>query len=311
MEIKQIQIIYAPGTWGNTLRWMLDRFSQDSQLKHMDSPWDDDNRSHHYVENQHLYSEKFIRAHPEGCEFSEPVDTAEKVVINFKHRDIVFAERCGFLRNPGYEDNNKRYSKIIQQADPSFIKESFGEVYNSRNVAKEIYKIQFHDINEQVVWKSMLDHINDKTHHQFDMYALTDTERLVVELESISNRFDLNLNIEKNVVKNVTDRIKESHVFKTKDRVFDILDAIVSKDNVDCANLDIVEQAFIETEFEKTHDSVLFPYGCNWFRDTKEINEFLDTFPKYLRHMNPRLPWYNNIKNPFYLTGRIDKSDNR
>ena len=35
--------------------------------------------------------------------------------------------------------------------------------------------------------------------------------------------------------------------------------------------------------------------------------DFLSTYPKYLRHMNPRLPWYNNLKNPFYLTGKIDK----
>lgn len=287
---------------------MLDRFSEDTQLSHMQSPWDKDNRAHYHTDNEHLYKKKFIRAHPAGCTFSAPVDTAEKVVMSFKHQDIVFAERCGFYRNPGWEDDDKRCREIIKQADPLFVQESFGKVYNSRSVAKEIYKIQFHDINKQLVWKSILDYINNKTHHQFDMYSLTDTDKLVAELENISNRFDLHLNIEKNVVKNVVDNIKKSYVFETKDRVFDILDAIVAKDNINCADLDIVEQAFIETELEKIHDSVLLPYGCNWFHNTKQINEFLDTFPKYLKHMNPRLPWYNNIKNPFYLTGQIDKS---
>jgi len=304
---RQIQIIYASGTWGNTLRWMLDRFSNDSQLKHITSPWDGADRSHHYDENEHLYLKKFTRAHPAGCKITKPVDTAEKIVINFKHRDIVFAERCGFIRNPGCEDDNKRYTKVIEQASPLFVKESFGEVANARSVAKELYKIQFHNINEQVVWKSMIDYINDKTHHQFDIYSLTDTDRLIAELNAISDRFDLKLNVEKNVVKNVTDKIKESHVFKTKDRVFDVLDAVIYRDSVDCADLDIVEQAFIETELEKTHDSVLFPYGANWFNNTTQIREFLDTYPTYLKHMNPRLPWYNNIKNPFYLTGKIDE----
>ena len=93
----------------------------------------------------------------------------------------------------------------------------------------------------------------------------------------------------------------------TKDRVFNVLDAVISSDSVDCADLDIVEQAFIETELEKIHDSVLFPYGTNWFNNTIQIREFLDTYPSYLKHMNPRLPWYNNIKNPFYLTGKIDE----
>ena len=32
MEIgKKLQVIYFPGTWGNTVRWMLDRFYKDSK----------------------------------------------------------------------------------------------------------------------------------------------------------------------------------------------------------------------------------------------------------------------------------------
>ena len=70
--------------------------------------------------------------------------------------------------------------------------------------------------------------------------------------------------------------------------------------------MDIVEQAWLETVLEKKHDCIVFPYGTNWFKDTDQIKEFLDTYPSYLKHMNPRLPWYNNNRNPFYLTGKID-----
>ena len=73
-------------------------------------------------------------------------------------------------------------------------------------------------------------------------------------------------------------------------------------------NLDIIEQAWIETMLEKQYDNIIFPYGNNWFKNTKQIIDFLETYPTYLKHMNPRLPWYNNIKNPFYLTGQIDES---
>jgi hypothetical protein len=92
----------------------------------------------------------------------------------------------------------------------------------------------------------------------------------------------------------------------TKDRAHQVLDAIESKNNMECNELDIIEQAYIEAELEKIHDCVIFPYGVNWFKDTDQINEFIDTYPTYLKHMNPRLPWYNNIKNPFYLKGKID-----
>ncbi len=53
--------------------------------------------------------------------------------------------------------------------------------------------------------------------------------------------------------------------------------------------------------------TVLFSIRNELVADTDSIREFLDTYPTYLKHMNPRLPWYNNMKNPFYLTGKIDK----
>ena len=140
------------------------------------------------------------------------------------------------------------------------------------------------------------------------MYALWDTDMLTKEINTVSKKFNLDLTVEQHVINNVVQMIKSTYVVKTKDRAFQALDAIQSRINVPCEDFDIIEQAFVETELEKLHDSVLFPYGVNWFTDTNQIIDFLETYPTYLKHMNPRLPWYNNIKNPFYLKGRIDKT---
>ena len=86
----------------------------------------------------------------------------------------------------------------------------------------------------------------------------------------------------------------------TRYRAKNVLKAIKENTNIECNELDIIEQAWIEVILEKQHDSIIFPYGTNWFKNTNQINEFLNTYPSYLKHMNPRLPWYNNIKNPFY-----------
>ena len=52
-----------------------------------------------------------------------------------------------------------------------------------------------------------------------------------------------------------------------------------------------------------------FEYDVGSFKKSLNPNiENFREFPKYLKHMNPRLPLYNNIANPFYLTGQIDKS---
>jgi hypothetical protein len=139
------------------------------------------------------------------------------------------------------------------------------------------------------------------------MYSLWNNESLTNEFSKISEKYNLNLNINAKVINNVVEKIKDTHVVKTKDRANQILRAIDSKINLECKDLDIIEQAYVEVELEKKHDSVLFPYGSNWFDDTDQINEFLSTYPTYLKHMNPRLRWYKNIRNPFYLSGQIDK----
>ena len=304
--MKPIQIIYFPGTFGNCLRWLFDRFSDGSKFKQIDSPWDENNRAHGF--KRHQFMERFKRGHQTDDRSDDVIEEADKVVISFQAKDLPFVERCGFYRNPGNENEKNRYTNIINDADASFVKECFGDTVCNKSVAKELLKIQFHNMQNQWWWKKMNNFINDKQYHQFNMYAMWDKDMLAKEINTVSKRFKLDLTVEQHVIENVVKMIKSTYVVKTKDRAFQALDAIQRKINVPCEDLDIIEQAFVETELEKLHDSMLFPYGVNWFTDTNQIIDFLETYPTYLKHMNPRLPWYNNIKNPFYLKGRIDNT---
>ena len=306
MEMKPIQIIYFPGTFGNCLRWLFDRFSDGSKFKQIDSPWDEDGRVHGF--GDHEFMDRFQKGHQVAVRSGELIEEADKIVLSFQAKDLPFVERCGFYRNPGNEDEKSRYTNIINRADASFVKETFGDNVCNKTVAKELLKIQFHDMQNQWWWTKMNDFINDKQHYQFNMYALWDEDMLTKEINTVSQRFKLDLTVEQHVIDNVVQKIKSTYVVRTKDRATQALDAIQDKTNVPCEDFDVIEQAFVETELEKLHDCVLFSYGVNWFTDTTQIIDFLETYPTYLKHMNPRLPWYNNIKNPFYLTGRIDKS---
>lgn len=304
MEIKPLQIIYAPGTFGNTLRWLFDRFTHGSKFKNIDSPWDKDGRAHGFRDED--FNNKFSRAHQVAGRHDSPDAKADKVVLNFDIKDLPFIERCGFYRNPGMEIEENRYKQIIESADQTFVANTYTTT-TSKFVAKELMKIQFHDMQNQNWWQSMNDFLQGK-HHKFNLNALWDNDMLIKEIGKVSKKFNLDLTIEPNVIENVVRKVRSTYVVKTKDRALEALDAIMEKSNLPCGDFDIIEQAFIETELEKNYDSVLFPYGTNWFTDTNQIIDFLQTYPTYLKHMNPRLPWYNNIKNPFYLKGRIDKS---
>lgn len=56
-----IRVIYAPGTFGNCVRWMFDRFTKGTSFKGMDSPWDTEDRAHGFDDAS--FNIKFKRGH--------------------------------------------------------------------------------------------------------------------------------------------------------------------------------------------------------------------------------------------------------
>ena len=43
------------------------------------------------------------------------------------------------------------------------------------------------------------------------------------------------------------------------------------------------------------------PLVNNFFQNTKDILEYITYYPKHYKAMNPNLPTFNGIPNPFYL----------
>ena len=303
---KKIQIIYVPGTFGNLLRWLLDRFSLDCKFQHINDPWDRDNRVHERDEKK-LYNGKFTHRHQvRDIHGNEPDPDAEKIIINFDKDELLFVERCGFYRNSGNENEQGRYQSIISNSTNDLLKLfNYNSNTTSKMVAKELLKIQWHDHEHHIWWNSMFKFMTDPKCNQFKIDAFFNKELFVSQLEKIDKRFKLDLLIDKNIIANVVNKINQMYVVQTRYRAEKILSAIKNKENIDCSQLDILEQSWIEVILEKQYDSLIFPYGTNWFENTNQINEFVETYPSYLKHMNPRLTWYNGIKNPFYLKNKI------
>lgn len=304
---KKIQVIYFGGTFGNLLRWVLDRFSPDCQFKNLYDPWDKDNRVHKRDERK-LYNKKFIRGHQADDGINSPDIEADKIVINFNASELLFVSRCGFYRGPGNETEQGRYHRILKRSNIEQLKLfNINKDAPVKMVAKELCKIQLHDHNNNVWWNAMFKFMLDSKNYQFPINSLWNKHTFIDHLKKISDKFNLNLEINEIIIDNITKKIKKMYVIETKDRAKEVYYSIQNKKNIDCSELDIWEQAWIEVLLEKQYDSLIFPYGTNWFDSTGQINEFIATYPSYLRHMNPRLPWYNSIKNPYYLTGKIDK----
>ncbi len=315
---EQIQILYCGGMFGNLFRFLLDRSSPNSKLKtitikdilteennlHQPFEWSDKFSNSHQVsfkDYPHL-----LERYPDlKKDIRQPDPAAEKILITFDDSDEIFAHRCGYHRNPLLLNHAKnKVEEIILLADQKFVIQSFNNANPSDMVAKEIKKIEFHAA-ENIWIKEYRKFKQDKSIYHFNIRYLFDPNILGEELCKISKHFNLQLEIDKDFLKSIVNTIINIEPVPTIDRCNRVLEAINNKKSIDCKDLDIIEQAWIEVLLEKEHDSLLFPFGTNWFSNTDQINEFIARYPSYLKHMNPRLPWYNNIKNPFYLTGKI------
>ena len=246
MENKnKIQVIFSPGLWGTCIRWLLDRFSKECLFKDVDSPWVSNNRVDEF--DKTLYNDRFKLGHQLGLEGWEDIidTTAEKILVTYDKKDLVWTERCAFYRTPGMETEEMRYRQIVARQDTAFVQDSFGMMPANKIVAKDILKIQFHDSSMHRWWNAMEGLMLQKEHYKFSVYNMLDAKKLTNELMKISDRFNLDLEIEDAVINNVVEKIQATPVVQTKDRVHAVVEAIKSMNKIECINLDIIEQAYI------------------------------------------------------------------
>ena len=145
--------------------------------------------------------------------------------------------------------------------------------------------------------------MNNSQYYQFPLDSMYDVEMFSLQLEKISERFGLGLQIDKGILKNVVDHINLLHVVKTRNRVKQIIDAVCNdRNSIDCKDCDIIEQAAIEVKLEQRYNKVIFPYGTNWFSTSDQIYNFVETYPQYLKNMHKKLPWVELTKSKYEYT---------
>ena len=67
------------------------------------------------------------------------------------------------------------------------------------------------------------------------------------------------------------------------------------------SGLDVSSEAYIYAEMEKRNDFIQMPLTNRFFRDTAELEQFVEHYPNHYKAMNPNMPKFNGIANPYYL----------
>jgi pyridoxal biosynthesis lyase PdxS len=72
----------------------------------------------------------------------------------------------------------------------------------------------------------------------------------------------------------------------TTEKEYQIIEAVENNVDLEITELDVVTEASILYRLEKKYFDIPFNLGNNFFTNTKEIKEYIDHFPAYLKKPN-------------------------
>ena len=305
-----INIAFQGGTHGNFLRHCIDRYSELTDPI-SDLPFTLLGTSHKNLK----YSKLITRYHPNIKEPYFKNTDEPHILITVNKNDLLFIERLVTIRASNFNINTNN-NKI--QLTPEFLKvfpyeEKIKQYFNinlkevnyivPRFVIRDLYKMTFLDPNKNgfiTTNKSLLTH-SPKNCFNFPVNAFWDTNKFLDTLENANQKFNLKLKMDNSIVDLHKTFLEKLDFLTTKNRVFEIINAIKQDKELDISNIDTVEQAFISSWIEKNYRFIQIPMCNQFFKSTTEIMDYLKYYPEHYKAMNPNLPTFNGIPNPFHL----------
>ena len=215
---------------------------------------------------------------------------ANKDLYNL-HLDISFMETY----NKVFYEKIKKLYHIQTNSIPKFI-------------LRDAYKTGFLDWSNQGSVISSKDDINwieknlknNNNLHFFDVNNFFSVKLIDKELKTISEKFKINLDLtELELVHK--EFLTRNSIIQTHHFTDLILNSIVNNRNIPIPELDILQQAYIYAKLEENNNFITMPMTETFFTTTKEIIDYINYFPEHYKAMNPNLPTFKNIPNPFFL----------
>jgi hypothetical protein len=305
---RLVNIAFQGGTHGNFLRYCIDKFSTKTPNIN-GTPFSDNNTSHNAEIN---YSDTITRYHPTDNPAPYFSNTNEPhILITVSKDDLLFLERWATIRagdfNIDTNHNEILFSKEFLTKFPW--KDKIEKYYGidlsitpaPRYIIRDFYKLSFLDKSKNgfIEVDNLLKlHMPENT-FCFPLANFWEKDKFKSTLAQASRELDLGLNLSDLQVHDIF--LSKLHHISTRTRALDIIQAIQSKTNIDISNIDTVEQAYLSAWIEENNRFVIVPQSNSFFKTTGEIMKWLQTYPKHYKAMNPNLPKFNGIPNPFHL----------
>ena len=318
---KLVTISYLGGSHGAFLKYFIDKFSKFTP-NIVKSPFEKNGTSHN---DDVIYSGKVERdcfedkdANPKN-NYQVRDTSTPNIVITVDHESLMnFTRKSDIELDSAYldvDDTNATFDHVFSKKYGDSFQLLYGIDINKHHsvpvsVMRDFIKITFLDYKNNQTLTSM-NKIKENLSQDVETISLNDiwnTDRFIKRMQQISDALNLGLILDTDAVSLHTEFLSRRVNNETWNRVFSIIEALKKEENMDCSKLDIVEQGYLSSWIEQNYKFVQTPLTRKYFSDTKEIIEYVKYYPNHYKAMNPNLPKFNDIDNPFHLWAKNKKT---
>ena len=314
---KLLNIVFHGGTFGNFLRYFLDKFSKRTPEIH-EEPFTDIGTSHTISKTK--FSGMIQRYHTSFINDNEGESGLPVCIITpstKKHR--LYLKQAQLYRAGDDKISPDDLWKKAVGEMPERLKASakkIKDLYNIEETAhfhwmpkfiiRDWYKLEFlqrfedtHDYQWFDTFKTHPFFKKQKT-YQLDLESFFCVDNFLESMAELDDVFKLDLDF---------DRMKEMRSLFNNGLELDkirqecnMIESIFDHEqDVEFRDLNVATEAYIYAEVEKKNDFIQMPLTNRFFRDKAELNQFVEHYPIHYKAMNPNMPEFNGIPNPYYL----------
>ena len=301
---KLLNIVFQGGTFGNFLRFFLDKFSQLSPDLPGD-PFTEIGTSHSVQDTK--FSGLFQRYHASFINDNEGETRLPICLImptNKKH--YLYLKQAQWFRvgNDKISPDDlwkKAIGEMPEQIKDNVmniiklydIKETAHFSWLPKFLVRDWYKLEFlqrlEDTHDYQWFNKLRSHpfFKKQKTYQLDLETFFDWETFLENITELNDVFGLDLDFDrKEEMKQLFDKGLSLDLIRQE---CNMTDEVFSNDDVEFKNLNVATEAFIYAEIELRNKFIQMPLTNRFFRDKQEIDQFLEYFPTWYRKINPNL----------------------
>jgi len=306
---KLLNIVYEQGTFGNFLKYFLERFSKKTPVMEQ-YPFTETGTSHSIADE--LFSGLIQTYHPPTKDDfiqdnKDETDLPICTILPTLDKHFLFLKQAQFFRA---RDNKVKpdflWQKAVGEMPEMFqdfasqiiklydIKETAHFSWIPKFIVRDWYKLEFlKDLDKQgeYLWYDAFrsnDFFKAQKTFELDLESFFHWETFIKNIKELDSFHGLDLNFERlPAMKNIFERGLELDQIRQE---CNLVEQVIGHGaDKDFGGLDVSTEAFIYATFEKKYPTIQMPLTNRFFRDSEEIRQFIEHFPNWYRRYNPNL----------------------